>query len=71
MTDVPADLSMMEFKLENNAYAVIDEFIEDAKLMLDNCKLYNPETTVYHKTAIRMEKAMQDILKSVGVDYRF
>ncbi|KAF8706274.1 bromo domain, partial [Rhizoctonia solani] len=64
------DLSMMDFKLENNSYALIEDFIEDAKLMLDNCKLYNPESTVYHKTAIRMEKALQDILKSVGVDYR-
>ncbi|ELU35604.1 Bromodomain-containing protein [Rhizoctonia solani AG-1 IA] len=63
-------LSMMDFKLENNSYALIEDFIEDAKLMLDNCKLYNPESTVYHKTAIRMEKALQDILKSVGVDYR-
>ncbi|KAF8757211.1 Acetyltransferase (GNAT) domain [Rhizoctonia solani] len=66
----PMDLSMMDFKLENNSYALIEDFIEDAKLMLDNCKLYNPESTVYHKTAIRMEKALQDILKSVGVDYR-
>ncbi|KAJ1304322.1 hypothetical protein OPQ81_005482 [Rhizoctonia solani] len=66
----PMDLSLMEFKLENNAYAVIEDFIDDAKLMLDNCKLYNPESTVYHKTAIRMEKALQEILKSVGVDYR-
>lgn len=58
---------MMEFKLENNAYAVIDEFIEDAKLVFDNCKLYNPESTVYHKTAVRMEKGLQDILKTVGM----
>ncbi|CAE6473705.1 unnamed protein product [Rhizoctonia solani] len=66
----PMDLSLMDFKLENNAYATIEDFIDDAKLMLDNCKLYNPESTVYHKTAIRMEKALQEILKSVGVDYR-
>jgi predicted metal-binding transcription factor (methanogenesis marker protein 9) len=66
----PKDLSLMDFKLENNSYGLIEDFMEDAKLMLDNCKLYNPESTVYHKTAIRMEKALQDILKSVGVDYR-
>ncbi|KAG8732167.1 histone acetyltransferase [Ceratobasidium sp. 423] len=66
----PMDLSLMDFKLENNAYATIEDFVDDAKLMLDNCKLYNPESTVYHKTAIRMEKALQEILKSVGVDYR-
>ncbi|KAF8608588.1 Bromodomain-containing protein [Ceratobasidium sp. AG-I] len=63
----PMDFGMMEFKLENNAYAVIDEFVEDAKLVLENCKLYNPESTVYHKTALRMEKGLQDILKSVGM----
>ncbi|CAE6411297.1 unnamed protein product [Rhizoctonia solani] len=66
----PMDLSLMDFKLENNAYATIDDFVDDARLMLSNCKTYNPETTVYHKTAIRMEKALQDILKSVGVEYR-
>ncbi|KDN44416.1 hypothetical protein RSAG8_05463, partial [Rhizoctonia solani AG-8 WAC10335] len=65
----PMDLSLMEFKLENNAYATIDDFVDDARLMLSNCKTYNPESTVYHKTAIRMEKALQDILKSVGVEY--
>ncbi|CAE6475834.1 unnamed protein product [Rhizoctonia solani] len=56
--------------LENNAYATIEDFVDDARLMLNNCKLYNPESTVYHKTAIRMEKVLQEILKSVGVDYR-
>ncbi|KAL5631679.1 hypothetical protein ACGC1H_007257 [Rhizoctonia solani] len=66
----PMDLSLMDFKLENNAYATIEDFVDDARLMLNNCKLYNPESTVYHKTAIRMEKVLQEILKSVGVDYR-
>ncbi|QRV93788.1 bromodomain associated protein [Ceratobasidium sp. AG-Ba] len=63
----PMDFQNMEFKLENNAYATLDDFVADAKLVFNNCKLYNPENTVYHKVAVKMEKVLQDILKSVGM----
>jgi histone acetyltransferase len=58
---------MMEFKLENNAYGTIEEFVSDAKLVFSNCKLYNPENSVYHKNAVKMEKALQDVMKGVGI----
>ncbi|KAG8707775.1 histone acetyltransferase [Ceratobasidium sp. 395] len=63
----PMDFENMEFKLENNAYATIDDFLADAKLIFDNCKLFNPEATAYYKSAVKMEKVLQDILKSVGM----
>jgi histone acetyltransferase len=50
----------METKLENNGYATVDDFVADAQLIFDNCRLYNPEGTVYVKNATKMEKFVKD-----------
>ncbi|KAG8742715.1 histone acetyltransferase [Ceratobasidium sp. 414] len=63
----PMDFAHMEFKIENDAYPTIDDFVADAQLVFSNCKLFNLETTVYHKNAVKMERMLQDILKSVGL----
>ncbi|KAG9127816.1 histone acetyltransferase [Ceratobasidium sp. 392] len=63
----PMDFESMEFKLENNAYATMEEFVADAKLVFSNCKLFNQESSIYHKSAVKMERILQDILKSVGM----
>lgn len=46
----------MEQKLENGHYLTIDGFVADAQLIFDNCRLYNPPTTVYFKMANQLEK---------------
>lgn len=55
-----SDLSTMEHKLETNQYASLRGFIDDAQLIFDNCRLYNPEGSVYAKTAIKLEKFLKD-----------
>jgi len=56
----PMDLSSMEHKLETNQYSSLRGFVDDAQLIFDNCRLYNPEGSVYAKNATRMEKFLKD-----------
>jgi histone acetyltransferase len=50
----------MEHKLETHQYPSLDSFIADAKLVFDNCRIYNPEGTIYWKNATKLEKFMQE-----------
>ncbi|WWC94259.1 hypothetical protein V866_001099 [Kwoniella sp. B9012] len=59
----PMDLSTMEYKLENNHYETVEDFVGDAKLMFDNCRQYNGEKSTYTKQANLLEKALDKILK--------
>src|SRR5579859_3319124 len=45
----PMDLSTMEQKLDSDQYTTPDEFVRDAKLIFNNCRAYNGETTTYYK----------------------
>ncbi|KAG6873404.1 hypothetical protein C0995_015829 [Termitomyces sp. Mi166 len=58
----PMDFSTMEHKLETNQYSSIEDFVVDAQLVFDNCKTYNPEHTIYHRNAIKVEKFWKDQL---------
>ncbi|KAH9858772.1 histone acetyltransferase GCN5 [Lenzites betulinus] len=64
----PMDLSTMEHKLDNNQYPDVDAFIDDAQLIFDNCRMYNPEETVYHRSATKLEKYMRDRMKEYGLE---
>ena len=61
------DFSTMEHKLDTNQYTDTDVFLDDAQLVFDNCRTYNPEDTVYHKCATRLEKYMRDQMKALGL----
>lgn len=50
----------MEMKLENNAYSTFNDFVDDAYLVFTNCRNYNPETSVYARNAIKMERFLKD-----------
>lgn len=54
----PMDLATMEGKHEKDQYATIEDFVRDAKLIYDNCRKYNSESTPYAKAATRLEKFM-------------
>ncbi|WBW73326.1 SAGA complex histone acetyltransferase catalytic subunit Gcn5 [Schizosaccharomyces osmophilus] len=55
----PVDLSTMEYRLRNNQYESVEEFIRDAKLIFNNCRQYNDPSTTYYKNADRLEKFFQ------------
>ncbi|QLL30270.1 hypothetical protein HG536_0A00870 [Torulaspora globosa] len=61
----PMDLSTMEVKLENNRYEKMENFIYDARLIFNNCRLYNGENTSYFKYANRLEKFFNSKVKEI------
>ena len=72
----PMDLSTMEQKHEKDLYPTPEDFIKDAKLIFDNCRKYNNETTPYAKSANKLEKFMWSQIKlvpewSVSIPPRF
>ena len=52
----------MEHKLDTGQYPNWDAFIADARLVFENCRTYNPEGSIYHKNATKLEKFMNDEL---------
>lgn len=61
----PMDLETMEKRLEEDAYATPDDFVKDAKLVFNNCKRYNNDTTSYWKNANKLEKFMNSKLREI------
>ncbi|KAF4567532.1 histone acetyltransferase [Pleurotus pulmonarius] len=58
----PMDFRTMEHKLDTNQYQSLAQFVDDAMLIFKNCQQYNPEETVYHKSAVRLEKYLKELL---------
>lgn len=54
---------MMEYKLENNHYGSMDDFISDARLIFANCRQYNGEKNQYANLANKLERSLDRILK--------
>ncbi|KAA8894164.1 Bromodomain-containing protein [Sphaerosporella brunnea] len=61
----PMDLETMEKRLEEDAYATPEDFVKDAKLVFNNCRRYNNETTSYWKNANKLEKFMFSKLREI------
>ncbi|KAK6338678.1 histone acetyltransferase [Orbilia brochopaga] len=61
----PMDLETMENRLEADYYATPEDFIRDAKLIFNNCRSYNNETTTYYKNANKLEKFLFSKLKEI------
>lgn len=61
----PMDLVTMESKLENDRYPSLQDFVYDARLVYNNCRSYNNETTTYYKNATKLEKFMNSKIKEM------
>ena len=46
----------------------MDNFLADFVLTFDNCRLYNPEGSVYYKNANKLEKKVRDLVKKVDIE---
>lgn len=57
-----SDLRTMGEKLESCKYASLEEFVDDAQLIFDNCRFYNLEDSMWCKHANRLEKAFKESL---------
>jgi len=56
------DFQTMEEKLKDGKYRTVDIFANDVRLIIENCKSYNPETTVYYKNADKIEEVFNDLM---------
>ena len=65
--DDPLDFSTMEHKLETNQYPNLDAFVDDAQLVFDNCRIYNPDGSIYARNAMKMEKFLKEQLATYRV----
>ena len=61
------DFSTMEHKLETNQYSNLDAFVDDVQLVFDNCRIYNPEGSIYARNATKMERFVKEQLTSYRV----
>jgi len=65
--DPGLDFNTMEHKLGTNQYPNLDVFIDDAQLVFDNCRIYNPDGSIYARNAMKMEKFMKEQLATYRV----
>lgn len=56
----PMDISTIERKLNEGAYAEPEEFEQDVRLMFNNCYTYNPASLPVHKMGRQLEKVFDD-----------
>ncbi|KAF1831161.1 hypothetical protein BDW02DRAFT_572274 [Decorospora gaudefroyi] len=61
----PMDLATMEEKHEKDLYPTPEDFIRDAKLIFDNCRKYNNESTPYAKAANKLERYMWQRIRDI------
>lgn len=59
----PMDLSTMELKVEKDQYDGMDSFVYDARLIFENCRKYNGDSTTYYKNANKLEKFFHQKLR--------
>jgi histone acetyltransferase len=52
----------MEEKLKEGKYKTIDAFADDVRLIIENCRSYNPESTVYYKNAEKLDEVFNELM---------
>jgi histone acetyltransferase len=62
----PMDLSTMEARLEAEQYMTPEDFIKDARLIFDNCRQFNGESSLYVKCANKLEKYMWRQIRKIS-----
>jgi histone acetyltransferase len=58
----PMDFLTMQHKLDTNQYPTVESFLADTQLVFDNCRLYNPENSIYSRNATKLEAYLKDEL---------
>jgi len=55
----PMDLGTIHSKLQKGGYANFDAFDADIRLVIDNCQMYNAESSEVYKQARRLDRLYQ------------
>jgi histone acetyltransferase len=61
----PMDLGTMLSKVNSNFYRSKEAFLDDFKLMIENCKIYNSPETTYFRCAAALDLKFPDIWSKV------
>ena len=64
------DLGTIRKKLVSSLYSNRKEFISDVNLVWSNCKAYNQENSEVYKSAEKLEKEFNKLIKSMGLSTR-
>lgn len=59
----PMDLSTMTQRLEEDKYSTVELFLYDARLIFNNCRAYNSESSNYYKNATKLERFLEQKIK--------
>ncbi|KAG8895128.1 hypothetical protein FRC01_012551, partial [Tulasnella sp. 417] len=62
----PMDLSTMERTLETGRYRSLDQFAADFRLMINNCKTFNPSPSLYYTEAAKLETFGNDAISQAA-----
>ena len=58
----PVDLSLIKLRAVNGMYKTVSSFFMDLERMCDNCKMFNPEESIYWECADKMQRQMGQIV---------
>ena len=61
----PMDLGKMQRKMNEHQYKSMTHFVSDFKLMIANCKIYNPKENVYHSHAIEFDQYFDSLMQKL------
>ena len=56
------DFKTIQQKIDLNEYRTFDSFVDDVHLVFDNCRQYNPESSIYAKNARHMDAFFKKLL---------
>lgn len=62
----PIDLLQIQSNIKAEKYQNEEQFVNDLKLMFENCRKFNEENSVIYKDANNLEKVLNDKLKELG-----
>ena len=65
----PMDLSKIEKKLEKKEYSLVQDIIDDIKLIWYNCRIYNVETSKIYKISNELEQLADKELEKYYIYY--
>ena len=63
----PMDLGTIKKKLSHNCYANASQFVEDMRLVWNNCYKYNGEQHIVSKCAKELQNSFEECLSTMGL----
>lgn len=61
----PMDLSTMEQRLDADEYTSVEKFLYDSRLIFNNCRAFNHESSNYYKNATKLEKFLYQKIREI------